>query len=346
MSVPAFVLPEALEAREPPEHRGVARDGVRMMVTYRRTGEIVHATFADLARFLDPGDLVVVNNSATLPAAVPARLSDGRPIELRFAGAAPQMSRDGWWVVELRSRDGGHPFEGGVAHQRIDLPGGATATTVEPFTRGTRLWLASVRLGEPTDDYLLRYGHPIRYAYVDGEYPLEAYQTAFALHPGSAEMPSAARPFTPDLVTALVARGVQFAPVTLHAGVSSPERDEPPAAEQYEIPEATARLANAVHEWGGRVIAVGTTVVRTLETVASADGSVRAGRGWTSEEISPERGLLVVDGLLTGWHEPMASHLRLLEAALGAEPLEASYATALEHGYRWHEFGDSQLVLP
>jgi S-adenosylmethionine:tRNA ribosyltransferase-isomerase len=346
VSVPAFTLPEALEAREPPEHRGIARDGVRMMVTYRGTGEIVDAAFADLPQLLHAGDLIVVNNSATLPAAVPARVAGGGPIELRFAGAAPQMSEERWWVVELRSRDGKGAFEGARADQRIDLPGGAIATTVEPFTDGSRLWLASVRLGEPTGDYLMRYGRPIRYAYVDREYPLDAYQTAFALHPGSAEMPSAARPFTPGLVTALVVRGVQFAPITLHASVSSPERDEPPAPEQYEVPEATARLANATGEWGGRVIAVGTTAVRALETVANADGSVTADRGWTSVEISPERGLFVVDGLLTGWHEPMASHLRLVDAALGAELLEASYATALERGYRWHEFGDSQLILP
>ena len=174
-----------------------------MMVTYRGTGEIVHAAFRDLPEFLDPGDLLVVNNSATLPAAVPARLADGAPIELRFAGAAPEMPRDEWWVVELRSPDGAEPFERPRTHERIELPGGAKVTTVEPYTGGTRLWLASIRLGEPVEDYLMRYGHPIRYAYVPGEYPLEAYQTTFALHPGSAEMPSAARPFTPGLVTSL-----------------------------------------------------------------------------------------------------------------------------------------------
>jgi S-adenosylmethionine:tRNA ribosyltransferase-isomerase len=346
MSAPAFVLPEALEAREPPEHRGIARDEVRMMVTYRGTGEIVHAAFRDLPEFLGPGDLLVVNNSATLPAAVPARLADGAPIELRFAGPAPEMPRDEWWVVELRSPDGAKPFERPRTNERIELPGGAKVTTVEPYTDGTRLWLASIQLGEPIEDYLMRYGHPIRYAYVPSEYPLEAYQTTFALHPGSAEMPSAARPFTPGLVTSLITRGVQIAPITLHAGVSSPERDEPPTAERYEVPDATARLVNATHEWGDRVIAVGTTVVRALETVADGAGSVTTGRGWTNEVISPERGLLAVDGLLTGWHEPMASHLSLLEAALGTESLVATYDAALEHGYQWHEFGDSQLVLP
>lgn len=346
MSVPAFALPDALEATEPPERRGVARDEVRMMVTHRGSGEIVHATFSDLPAFLDPGDLLVVNNSATLPAALPARLDGETPIELRFAGAVPNRSRDEWWAVELRGPDGAEPFESSRAGQRVDLPGAATANIREPVTDGGRLWLASVRLGEPAEDYLMRYGHAIRYAYVDVEYPLDAYQTAFALNPGSAEMPSAARPLTPRLATALIARGVVLAPITLHASVSSPERDEPPPAEQYAVPAATARLANATREWGRHVIAVGTTVVRALETVAEPDGSVRAGRGWTTELISAERGLRAVDGLLTGWHEPRASHLNLLEAALGAEPLAASYEAALDRGYRWHEFGDSQLVLP
>ena len=288
MSAPVFVLPEALEAREPPERRGIARDEVRMMVTHRGSGEIVHARFRDLPRFLDPGDLLVVNNSATLPAAVPARLVGGPPIELRFATAAPGMARGEWWVVELRSPDGAEPLEHAGAGERIELPGGATVTTIEPHTEGTRLWLASIRLGESVEDYLMRYGHPIRYAYVPRDYPLAAYQTAFALHPGSAEMPSAARPFTPGLVAALIARGIQIAPVTLHAGVSSPERDEHPTAERYEVGEATARLVTATHEWGARVIAVGTTVVRALETVADREGSVSARRGWTNEVISPE----------------------------------------------------------
>jgi S-adenosylmethionine:tRNA ribosyltransferase-isomerase len=256
------------------------------------------------------------------------------------------MARDEWWVVELRSPDGARPLEHAGAGQRIELPGGARAMTVEPHTEGNRLWLASIHLGEPVEHYLMRHGHPIRYAYVPRDYPLADYQTVFALDPGSAEMPSAARPFTPGLVATLVAQGIQIAPVTLHAGVSSPERDEPPTAERYEVPEPTARLVNATRAWGTRVIAVGTTVVRALETVADGVGSVGAGRGWTDLVVSPERGLRAVDGLLTGWHEPMASHLSLLEAALGAETLEASYEAALEHGYRWHEFGDSQLALP
>jgi len=194
--------------------------------------------------------------------------------------------------------------------------------------------------------HLHRHGRPIRYGYVPQQWPLADYQTAYALEPGSAEMPSAGRPFTSQLVTRLAAGGVLVVPLTLHTGVSSPERDEAPYPERYEVPAATARVVNAVHGWGGRVIAVGTTVVRALETVADADGTVRAGSGWTSLVVAPERGLRAVDGLITGWHEPRASHLDLLAAAAGTELLERSYREALEHGYLWHEFGDSHLVLP
>jgi S-adenosylmethionine:tRNA ribosyltransferase-isomerase len=347
VSAPTFTVPPELEASEPPERRGIARDEVRLMVVSRSTGEIVHATFRDLPDFLDPGDLLVVNNSATLPAAVPARLAeDGEPVELRFASPVPQMPEESWWVIELRSPDGAEPFDGTRAGERVELPGGAQAAITAPYNGGTRLWLAKHDIGEPVEDYLLRYGHPIRYAYVPDEYPLQTYQTAFALHPGSAEMPSAARPFTPRLVTALVARGIHIAPITLHAGVSSPERDETPMAERYEVPETTARLVNAVHGWGGGVVAVGTTVVRALETAADRDGSILSSSGWTNRAITSDRGIVAVDGLLTGWHEPAASHLRLLQAALDERRLDYSYSAALEHGYLWHEFGDTQLILP
>jgi S-adenosylmethionine:tRNA ribosyltransferase-isomerase len=206
--------------------------------------------------------------------------------------------------------------------------------------------VARLELGAPLEDYLGRHGRPIRYGYVPEAWPLDAYQTVFALEPGSAEMPSAGRPFSTRLVTDLVARGVLVAPVTLHTGVSSPERDEPPYPERYSVPPATARLVNAVRGWGGRVVAVGTTVVRALETVAAPEGSVRHGHGWTSLVVTPERGLRAIDGLLTGWHAPDSSHLRLLEAACGGELLARSYRAAEEGEYLLHEFGDVHLILP
>jgi S-adenosylmethionine:tRNA ribosyltransferase-isomerase len=342
----AFELPTALEAHAPPEARGLARDEVRLLVASRGDGSLAHATFRDLPHFLNAGDLLVINTSATLPAAVPACGSDGSSLELRFATAAPRLPDGRWWVVELRSGDGATPYRGGSAGDHITLAGNGELELVAPYAGGNRLWLARFDPHEPLSDYLARHGHPIRYGYVRKEWPLEAYQTAFAIHPGSAEMPSASRPFTDELVGELVSRGILFAPLTLHTGVSSPESHEPPYPERYSVPAETARLVNAVHDWGGRVIAVGTTAVRAIETVAQPDGTVEAGDGWTNLVVTADRGLRTVDGLITGWHEPQASHLMMLEAVAGKELLAHSYDEALAHGYLWHEFGDSHLTLP
>jgi S-adenosylmethionine:tRNA ribosyltransferase-isomerase len=250
------------------------------------------------------------------------------------------MPGDRWWVVELReARD----VEVG---ERIAVGGGASFEIAAPYAGGTRLWLARFDGDESLPAHLDRHGRPIRYAYVPDEWPLGDYQTVFARLPGSAEMPSAGRPFTADLITGLVARGTLVAPLVLHTGVSSPERHEPPYPERYAVPPATAQLVNHVRRNGGRVVAVGTTVVRALETAAAPDGTVAASDGWTSLVISPERGLRAVDGLITGWHEPLASHLQLLEAAAGRPLLRRCYDEALAAGYLWHEFGDSHLILP
>ena len=343
MSIPAFELPTRLEAHEPPEERGLRRDEVRLMVATRHDGRIVHGRFTDLPEFLAPGDLVVVNVSATLPAALPAVRADGTSLELHLSTPAPRLT-GGHWLVELR-RDGS-PFGDVRAGERLDLPAGGRVRILVPYAGGTRLWLARLDVPGTVDSYLDRHGFPIGYGYVPETWPLAAYQNVYALEPGSAEMASAGRPFTPELVTRLVARGILVAPLTLHTGVSSPERHEPPYPERYRVPVETARLVNAVHGWGGRVVAVGTTVVRALETRAEEDGTVTGGEGWTSLVVTPRRGLRAVEGLLSGWHEPAASHLELLRAAAGDDLLERCYREALARGYLWHEFGDSHLILP
>jgi S-adenosylmethionine:tRNA ribosyltransferase-isomerase len=340
LSSVAFELPHALEATAPPEARGLQRDEVRLMVAERDSGRIEHAQFRDLPEYLRSGDLLVVNTSATLPAALPAARGDGSELTLHVATQAPHMPGDRWWVVELRGVKAAAPGE------RISVAGGASFELAAPYAGGTRLWLARFEGDGSLPDHLVRHGRPIRYSYVGTDWPLADYQTAFALQPGSAEMPSAGRPFTPALVTRLVARGILVAPLVLHTGVSSPERHEPPYPERYAVPATTARLVNHVHGEGGRVIAVGTTVVRALETAAAPDGTVTASGGWTGLVVTPERGLFAIDGLITGWHEPQASHLQLLEAAAGEPLLRRSYAEALAAGYLWHEFGDSHLVLP
>ena len=339
-------LSEPLEAVEPADVREADRADVALLVASRDDGALVHARFNELPRFLRPGDLLVVNTSATVPAAVPARL-DARDLLLHLSTQVGpgDGAGDSDWLVELRTTNL-LPFRAPAAGARVDLPAGAAAKLIAPYLGSPRLSFARLSLGEPVQDYLRRHGEPIRYAHSPGRLPIETYQTVFGVEPGSVEMPSAARPFSGDLVTELVAHGVVFAPVTLHAGVSSLELGESPYPEQYRVPAATASLVNAVHGWGGRVIAVGTTVVRALETVSAPDGTLRAGEGLTGLVVTSERGMRAVDGLITGWHEPRSSHLRMLEAVAGPELLRRSYEAAHMHGYRFHEFGDSHLILP
>ncbi|WP_196807387.1 S-adenosylmethionine:tRNA ribosyltransferase-isomerase [Candidatus Solirubrobacter pratensis] len=331
----SFQLPRTLEAGEPP----AVRDEVRLMVA-RGEAPLVHGRFLDLPEHLLPGDLLVVNASATIPAALSARRSDGTAAELHLSTPEPPPAgRPDRWIVELRR--GGERFPG-TAGEALALPAAGSAELLAPYLASRRLWVARLRLPEPLERYLDAYGAPIRYAHEPHARPLVDHQTIFATEPGSAEMPSAARPFTRRAIAALRARGVGIARLVLHSGVSSLERGERPYPERYRVPAATAARVNAAR----RVIAVGTTVVRALETVAGEDGTVHAGEGWTSLTVTPERGVRAVDGLLTGWHEPDASHLLMLEAIAGRGLLERSYAAAVARGYRWHEFGDSHLILP
>ena len=319
---------------------------MRLLVAAR--GRLEHARFGDLPSFLAPGDLVVVNTSGTLAAAVDGRRSDGRAVTVHFATALD----DGGWVVEIRpGADGGRTADGPVADGRpgdvVTLPDGVRLTVDAARPPGQhRLWRARVDVEGGVPAYLERHGRPIRYGYVPAPVPLPEYQTVFAREPGSAEMPSAGRPFTAELVVELVTRGVGVAPIVLHTGVSSQEPGEPPQPEPYRVSESTARAVNTARAWGSRVIAVGTTVTRALESAADATGVVRAREGWTDLVLGPRRPARVVSGLVTGWHAPGASHLDLLEAVAGAELVEQAYAEAVRRRYLWHEFGDSCLLLP
>jgi S-adenosylmethionine:tRNA ribosyltransferase-isomerase len=340
-----FALPPELSATEPPEERGLERDGVRLLVA--GPGSLHHAHFRDLPRFLRPGDLVVVNISRTLPAAVEGIRRGDSALVVHFSTA----SDDGTWVVELRAGDGSGPLLDGVEGEAITLPAGATLTLLRPrsdpaLQTGIRLWRARFSWTAPVEDFLARYGRPITYGYLRGRWELAAHQTIFGRESGSAEMPGAGRPFTHALVTELVIKGIVLAPVLLHAGVSSLEAKELPAAERFRVPEETARLVNHTKRNGGRVIAVGTTVTRALETVARPDGSVMPGEGWTELVLGPGRPARAVVGIITGWHPPGASHLLLLEAVAGVRLVGVAYAAARSSGYLWHEFGDSALLLP
>jgi S-adenosylmethionine:tRNA ribosyltransferase-isomerase len=333
-----FQLPAGLEASAPPARR----DGVRLLVA--RPGGLEHARFPALGTFLAPGDLLVVNTSGTLAAAVDGTRHDGRAVTVHFATALD----DGTWVVEVRPAGGAAgPVPDARAGDVITLPDGVRVTLAAPHPGGqARLWQAAAGVEGGVVAYLERHGRPIRYAYVPAPVPLADYQTVFAREPGSAEMPSAGRPFTAELITDLVTRGIGIAPVILHTGVSSQDAGEPPQPERYAVPPATARAVNLARDGGGRVVAVGTTVTRALESAADSAGVVRGRRGWTDLVLGRGRPARVVSGLITGWHAPGASHLDLLAAVAGAALVDRAYAEAVRARYLWHEFGDSCLLLP
>jgi S-adenosylmethionine:tRNA ribosyltransferase-isomerase len=335
-----FTLPADAEATAPPEHAGLARDEVRLLRA--GPGDLQHARFRDLPDLLTPGDLVVVNTSGTLPARLPAARADGRTTPLHVSTDLD----DGTWVVEVRRPDNAGPDRGVEPGTVLDLPGDVRLTLLDGYRGTGRLWRARPEPATERTGYLLRHGTPIRYGYLHGTFPLADYQTVYATEPGSAEMPSAGRPFTERLITRLVARGIAVAPLLLHCGVSSPEAHEPPYPERFSVPEPTARLVRSARTAGRRVVAVGTTVTRALETAAGDDGEVRGAEGWTDLVLGPDHPVRVVTGLVTGLHAPEASHLRLLEAVAGPDLVQSAYRAALDAHYLWHEFGDSMLFLP
>ncbi|MFI5034751.1 MAG: S-adenosylmethionine:tRNA ribosyltransferase-isomerase [Acidimicrobiales bacterium] len=337
-----FDLPHALEAAEPPEARGLTRDAVRMLVAYKGSSTLLSSRFIDLPEFLAPGDLLVVNTSGTIPAAIDAR--DGSSDLVVHLSTRLTETR---WVVEPRRRQGltTQRWTGPAPGPRLGLRGGRSLELVEPYGDGPRLWVADLDLGQPALRWLETHGRPIRYGYVERAWPIATYQNVYASVPGSAEMPSAGRPFTTAMITRLVAMGVDVAPLVLHTGVASLEVDEAPYPERVSVPAATAERVNLARRLGGRVVAVGTTVVRALESAIGPDGRARARDGWTDLVVRPDYEARLVDGVLTGWHEPVSSHLWMLEALAGRDLLADSYQAALTQGYRWHEFGDVHLIL-
>ena len=310
----------------------------------------MHTRFRQIEDFLKPGGVLVINTSGTLNAALPATRSDGTQFELHLSTHLPANL----WVVEMRAYQDNlekttTPFYDIRPGESFTLPAGASVTFHTPYAPGNvfrRLWVASLHLPIPLHPYLDRYGFPIRYSYVKKGWPLSYYQTVFATEPGSAEMPSAGRAFTPELLTRLIAKGIQIVPLLLHTGVASTEQKEPVYEEYYRVPEPTARLINTGRLAQQQIIAVGTTVVRALETVTDSSGITHPGEGWTDILVTPKRGIRAINGLLTGLHEPLSTHLAMLETLAGRAHLEITYKEALQEGYLWHEFGDLHLILP
>lgn len=348
-----FQLPPELEASEPPEARGLRRDEVRLMVSNYSTDKVQHTRFDQLTEYLSKGDVLVVNTSRTRNSALLASRGDSTVIELHVSTHLD----DNQWTVEARSiSEAGKTkhLEDARAGEVFSLHGGATAVLQAPYISdcddnsmpSETLWLAKIDFPEEVDDYLARYGFPIRYNYVKERWSLDYYQTVYATEAGSAEMPSAGRPFTPVLLKRLSEKGVKIAPLILHTGVSNLETHEPPYKEFYRVPAGTADVVNTAREADHRIVAVGTTAIRALETVTNGDGKTHAGEGWTCLVITPQRGLRAVDALLTGMHEPEASHLAILESLAGLSHIKVAYDEALRNGYLWHEFGDLHLIVP
>lgn len=335
-----FERPEILSATRPASERGIKKDAIRLMVSSPDSHQ--HATFRDMAQFLNAGDVLVVNNSATLPASLPAEGNIGK-----FRLNLSTNYGHGLWLTEPRwsvSQPGPLPLEKGD----IITIGNMQGRLVAPFPNLERLWF--IQFEGCVECNINRIGQAIRYGYVENAYPLEHYQTVFARVPGSAEMPSAAYPFTEQIVDSLHRKGVQIADITLHTGVSSLEvevddiEEHPLYPEPFVIPENTAKIVNQAREEGRRVIAVGTTVVRALES--GWDGQeVKASSGFTRLYIHPKVGVHVVDGLITGLHDPVTSHLAMLYTIAGETLIREAYVEAIKESYLWHEFGDSHLIF-
>lgn len=335
-----FDRPDILQANRPPEDRGLSRDEVRLLVSTPDGHR--HSHFTELASFLDPGDLLVVNRSATLAASLTAVGAIGS-----FLVNFSTNYGNGLWLVEPRlssAQPGPLPLEAG---ETIAV-GGYAARLVAKHPKLPRLWF--LQTDPRICELMTQVGRPIRYEYMENPYPLDAYQTVFSKIPGSAEMPSAARPFSHRVLASLRERGVKIGGILLHTGVSSLEietdtvEEHPLYAEPFQVPHATAKAVNHARQEGRRVIAVGTTVVRALESAWNGQ-EVTEAKGFTQLMVHPKRGVHTIDGLITGLHDPLASHLAMLYAVAGQELILDGYREAVEYGYLWHEFGDSHLII-
>ena len=343
-----FTLPSELSAKEPPERRGIRRDQVRLLLLERVTGRVEHSRFDKIDNYLRAGDLLVFNSSRTLPASLRGCCATHGPcMEVRLAERLPD---DSWLALLLCEQ--GDPFGCGLrAGMQIEFAEGLAATVLERDENIPRLWQLRFSIsGTQLVDLIYRLGKPIRYEYVSAPWDLDYYQTVYAKEPGSAEMPSAGRAFTWKLLLDLKRRGIESAYIVLHTGLSSYMDDEldrahPASEEEYFVSATTAEKINRARKSGGRMIAVGTTAVRALESAVDESGHVRAQHGYTRLRIDNKHRLKAVDGLLTGLHEPEASHLDLLSAFLPAEQIRAAYEEAIERRYLWHEFGDLNLIL-
>ena len=345
-SIIQFDLPQHLACPNPTEDRNIKRDEVRLLVT-RNSGSIEHTTFNHLTTFLQKGDVLVVNTSATIPSALSILLPGGKKGKLHFSTKLNSRK----WLAEIREITGSKTirWKEGKAGMIFKLPSGSGITLEQRFYKNHQwldLWIVDFNSNQTVEDYLVAHARPIRYEKLDQQYPLSYYQTFFSFHPGSSEMPSAGRGFTAELISRLLKKGVTLAPILLHTGVSSLEEYETPYPEYMEIDTVTASIINTAKSEGRRIIAVGTTAIRAVETAVDKEGIVFPYRGSTELFIDESYSMKIVDGLLTGFHEPRASHLNILQSVGGFKHIDAAYQEAIRAGYYWHQFGDLHLIIP
>lgn len=337
------VHPVLAPATAPIESTGRSRDDVSLLVS--GSGQTIDTRFRRIGEYLNPGDVLVVNSSATEPAALWGRL-DAERAGVHIAGPGRGEDR---WVIELRRVDRSGPILDAGPRDVIRVEDG-TLELLEPAGKvesGVRLWNARWTGRRDLTDVVRSSGRPIRYSYVPDGWPIDSYRTMFEVARrefSSAEMASAARPFTRRVTGNLRRRGIEVASITLHTGVSSPEQQEGPMTERFEVGPSAAATINRARARGNRIVAVGTTSTRAVESAVDGAG-VSPIRGWTDLVLSSRSPATVVDALVTGWHPPEASHLDLLEAVAGPEAVSRAYECAHELGYRSHEFGDSCLLF-
>jgi S-adenosylmethionine:tRNA ribosyltransferase-isomerase len=335
-----FYLPSELNASHPPERRGIRRDHVRMMVLDKKTGDVSHDKFFRLAEYLKPGDLVVMNNSRTVPAILKAGLYRNAKLlekeaEIRLARRRNEETWDVLIVTDRVKLGDILQFSSDLSAVVIDMKEGSPLKTILFSKKGTDLFNSIYALGEP-----------VRYEYINHPWGLDYYQTVFASHPGSVEMPSAGRAFSWELLFNLQHIGIELDFIQLHTGLSYLLDDEVETSptdnyEEYHLSEKTIEKIHKTKAAGGRVIAVGTTVVRALES-AGVTGELH---GVTNLYINQNFPLKMVDGIITGFHEPKASHLDMLTAFVPQDLLWNAYEEAIDLQYLWHEFGDMNLIL-
>lgn len=334
-----YELPESAIAQTPAE----PRDSARLLVLHRYDGRLEHRRFRDLPDYLSPGDALVLNDTRVIPARlIGRREGSGGRVELLLLR---RLERDRW---ETLARPGRKARPG----QWLEFGDGRLRARILDVTPvgGRAVEFAYAGVFETVLDDLGRMPLP-PYIHADLADP-ERYQTVYARHSGSAAAPTAGLHFTPELLQRIAAAGVHVVYLTLHVGLGTfrPVEVEDIAdhtmhAEYFHVPAAAANRLNAVRAAGGRVIPVGTTALRTLETVAAPDGRIQPGEGWTDIFIYPGCRFRATDALVTNFHLPRSTLLMLVSALAGRERILAAYAAALAAGYRFFSFGDAMFIM-